>query len=137
MPRRPIRTSGRTTIFLNEYPVLTASGVVVRNEGTVVSGTDYVVKANSGIVQLKSGTFSAEPCGVSVDYIAGFSEVPDDLNHACVKQVVYELGRQGTNNLTLGLKSSTIVGVLAETYLTDEWAPGVKETLLRYLRVQI
>jgi len=124
---------GGTTLFLQQYPVITTSGITVRSDDVVVSGTDYVVKADPGIVKLKSGSFSNEPCGVSVDYVGGFAEVPGDLNYACVKQVAYELRLRGDRD-AISLARSKIDGVVEDVYLTGDWGQGVEDALSRYQR---
>ena len=65
-------------------------------------------------------------------YLSGFSDgVPQDLNLACVKQVLYERRLQSDRH-TIALVNASIAGVFSETYLTDEWAQGVKPILDRY-----
>jgi len=126
---------GQRTLLLDDYPVV-ASSVVLRQDETAVGASEYVVNAGTGEITRKSSGFSrASYPNIGVDYTSGFPEgVPQDLNNACVKQVAYELQLQGEKNPAINLKSGTIIGVISETYQEEEWARGVRETLLRYRR---
>ena len=77
---------GQTSLTLKEYPVtVTGSEVaVLREDGTVITATNYAVDGDSGVVQLKDTRFLPSRWEiVGVDYESGFVfGVPDDLNQA-------------------------------------------------------
>lgn len=128
--------NGKDRIVLSSYPVVAASGVAVTIDGSAWDSSNFVVDYDAGILQGKpaGNTFEKGIGNVKVTYVSGYSGgVPQDLNLACVKQVLYERRLQN-NRHTIGLSTSSIVGVSFEAYRSDEWAQGVKQTLDRYRR---
>lgn len=127
--------TGKSELLLNEFPVVTATGITIQQDGSALDSGSFVVDDAAAIVHLTDGlTFNAGVGNLSVDYVSGFAEgVPQDLNLATVKQVLYELRLKGDRN-TISLARSKIDGVVEDVYLTDDWAQGVESVLRRYQR---
>jgi hypothetical protein len=127
--------NGKSELLLNEFPVVAASGVAIQQDGSTLDPTSFIVDAAASIVHLKDGgTFDLGVENLSVDYVSGFSDgVPQDLNLATVKQVLYELRLKGDRN-AISLARSKIDGVVEDVYLTADWAQGVRSVLDRYQR---
>lgn len=127
--------NGRTELLLREFPVVAASGITILEDGSALDPSSFVVDYAAAIVQRKDGlTFNPGVGNLSVDYVSGFAEgVPQDLNLAAVKQVLYELRLKGDRN-AISLARSKIEGVVEDVYLTGDWAQGVESVLRRYQR---
>lgn len=121
-------------LVLRNFPVIAASGVSITVDDAAFASTNFAVDYGSGIL-LTTPTGTTFPGGVQnvkVTYVSGEADgVPQDLNHACVKQVLYERRLQNARH-TIALANSSIAGVFSETYITGEWAPGVERILMRY-----
>ena len=126
---------GTNILLLKEYPVLAASGVVVKVDDVVVTGTNYVVDNDTAIIQRKSGSNFPDGVGnLKVTYVSGTADgVPQDLNLACVKQVLYERRFQNAGN-AISMSTANIPGVLFEVYRNTVWAEGVQPVMDRYRR---
>jgi hypothetical protein len=130
---------GKDVVVLNSYPVIAASGVVVNVDGSVWASSNYVVDDAAALLQgSPAGTVFPSGVGnITVTYVSGSADgVPQDLNLACVKQVLYELRLQNDRH-TIALSNASITGVFSETYLTGEWAQGVEPILSRYRKRSI
>ena len=127
--------NAQTSILLNQFPVTVtgSNSPVVIEDDVVIDADDYFVNGDTGVIQLKSTRFSSSAWPkITVDYESGFlAGVPADINQAAVKQVAYEWRLQGDRE-DLSLASSTVVGVLVDTYRTARFAQGVQEVLDRY-----
>jgi hypothetical protein len=130
---------GKQCLILNHYPVVAASGVSVSVDGDLFASANYVIDEEAAILQ-GSPSGNVFPSGVgniTVTYVSGSVDgVPQDLNLACVKQVLYELRLQNDRH-TIALSNASITGVFSETYLTGEWAQGVEPILSRYRKRSI
>jgi hypothetical protein len=126
---------GKSDLLLNEFPVVAASGITITQDSQEIDSGSFVIDTDASIVHLKDGlTFNTGVGNLSVDHVSGFTDgVPQDLNLATVKQVLYELPLKGDRN-AISLARSKIDGVLEDVYLTDEWAQGVQGVLDRYRR---
>lgn len=125
------------TLTLRAYPILTPAAVVVRESGVVVATTDYVVRAAAGqIVKVSNGWSGAWERGrlnVSVDFDAGFDEVPEDLAEAATRQAAYRSLETPAGNLgRLGNRGTVLPEGGSSEYVHTTWIPGVRETLEAY-----
>ena len=125
--------NGRSALILRERPVLVASGVEVSIADSELPSADYVVDYAAGMLECQPGIIFPRGVGnVAVSYVSGYEDgVPADLNLACVHQVIYERRLHGSRD-QIALLNSTIAGAVSESYRTDPWAQGVRETMARY-----
>lgn len=72
-------------LILARRPVMAITSVT--ENGTVLDASDYEIGRSSGILTRLSGDrFSCFPCGkITVVYVAGFEDAPDDLKLAASK----------------------------------------------------
>ena len=122
------------TLTLRSYPV--TGTVVVRENGVVIPSTEYVVLAALGqLVRAENGCPGVWEWGRlnhSVDYPAGFAEVPADLELAATRQVLYQLLETVAGDKRLGNRGSVLDAGGTRDYVTTEWLPGVLATLESY-----
>lgn len=127
--------NGKDALVLKQFPVVSGA-VTIRVDDEVFDPDEYAVDAAAGVIEAMPGiAFPRGIANVEVDYVSGYENgVPQDLNLACVKQVLYERRLQGDRD-QIALANSTIIGAVSETYRLEEWAQGVRGTLDRYRRV--
>lgn len=127
---------GQTSLLLKHYPVTVTGSLapVLRQDGSAIDANEYAVDPETGVLQLKYSRFPRSRWNnLGVDYQSGYPEVPQDLQYAATKQVAYEWGLRGDRE-DIRLTSSTVIGVFADVYRTDNWAQGVSEVMDRYRR---
>ena len=126
--------NGKDSLVLKQYPVVSGA-VTVRVDDSAFDPDDFAVDAAAGVIECMPGVvFPRGVANVEVDYVSGYAAgVPQDLNLACVKQVLYERRLQGGRD-QISLSSSTIIGAVSESYRLEEWAQGVSPTMDRYRR---
>lgn len=124
-----------STIRTKHFPVI--SLISLKDYGTIIPATDYIVNLETGIIRLKenviteSGNYFTQGIGrVEISYCAGYETIPKDLEMAVVQQVakIYSLKDYD------GMKSERIGGYSfnkQEEFLLA----GVKAVYERYTRV--
>jgi len=125
------------TLTLRAFPVQDPGALVVREGGVVVASSEYVVRAPAGqIVRVSNGEAGSWERGrlnVSVDYQAGYDEVPEDLALAATRQAAYvSLETPAGNAGRLGNRGTALETGGSSEYVTTEWLPGVLATLEGY-----
>ncbi len=128
-------------IVLHEYPVIVPPAAVVRQDGTVVDASTYIVDAIAGeIVNAEGGASTPWEAGrrfYDVDYTSGFNTVPEDLALWCTKQVVHEFlqTREGENRLSL--RGANVEPGGTGEYMIGQWVPGMLEAMAPYRNLRI
>lgn len=131
-------TGGRT-LLLNQYPINSISNITYGdgfdpdNKEVLTSNTDYIFDSVEGIVRF-SFSLSEGYQALTVNYNAGYTEVPYDLKLICVKWVVSELYATDQN---MNLKSEKL-GDATNTYFTSsEKKELMTNDLKNYIRYDI
>lgn len=124
-------------VFLSNYPVISVTSVKYGDPlVTLVAGTDYTIDNVTGIIIL-AGKAGDVYDGLVVQYTAGYSSAPADLQQVC-KDIVKELyaGAKGTKGS--GSVKSKSVGDLSVTYELGDVAMSKYMTVLnRYTSIDL
>jgi len=122
------------TLYLDEYPVDSAT-VVLNLNGTLVDSTTYAVEEYlGGLVAVDEGEAGAWERGrlnYSVDYTAGYATVPEDLALAATRQAAF-VALEALNRDRLGSRSTVLDSGGSSEFVTTEWLAGVLATLRIY-----
>jgi uncharacterized phiE125 gp8 family phage protein len=73
--------NGRNGLYLHQYPVKSVNSVAIN--GSVLPISDYKVNKNSGKLIRNGSIWPSGEINITVDYTAGYSEIPLDLDLAC------------------------------------------------------
>jgi len=130
---------GKGYIILKHWPVnsLTAlKEVWASGEETDVDSTDYVLYSESGLIVLRSGSFVDRLQGVHVQYNAGWSTVPEEIQEATLQlaSMLYKLADQGEGRLGKNSISVPSGGTLSYVHQLPE---ATLSSIQRYRRVAI
>lgn len=102
-----------TSLVLARFPIVEVHSVV---EGTTtLTDDDYEVDAASGIVDRLFGKRSAcwSPEAISIEYEAGFTSIPADLQRACIVFLTHIQSNAGRD---MTLRSSATTDILSESW---------------------
>ena len=96
-------------MYLDQYPITVITSIYddtswVWGSGTLVSGTNYRIANNQGVV-FKYGVSIGEQ-NIKVAYTAGYTTIPYDLENACIEEVA-DQWKQSTKS-TGTIKSKTL-----------------------------
>lgn len=93
------------------------------------AGQEYEPRLRTAQRQFPAGTQN-----VSIDYTAGFAEIPADLADACAQQVIYLMNTLGKTGIDSETNSA---GQLSTSYQQKPLAPQVQLAVLRYRRTKV
>jgi hypothetical protein len=115
-------------IVLEEWPVVSVSAMTLRGTAQIVD-TDYYLKYDSGIVTFfdASGYPYKESGPLVVTYIAGFEELPADVELTCLRVAAYWFARKSTEGVGAQLLSD-----IQETFRIPEVKRILEEGLSGY-----
>ena len=115
-------------LITRQYPITTISGIWNDSDwewgsATEIDSTSYRASESAiGVINFKSTVFGNYDQNIKIIYTAGFSSVPEDIKHACIKEVA----RSYKNRQEIGVTSKTLTdgtvsfsaqGLLVETTL--------------------
>jgi uncharacterized phiE125 gp8 family phage protein len=120
LPQYPINSV--TTLRINEIEIDARDGIY---------SLGYVVDAKAGIIRLAGYLFSEGWGNVELEYNAGYSAVPKDLEQAVIEQAAWMHKQSGEGGSLLGVTSVTIADDPVAFMLKD-LLPSVKMALERY-----
>lgn len=85
-----LHDGGVAFIVTKNRPIISIASL--KDNGTAVDSSKYVVYKESGIVALKSGYFTSGPQKVEITYDAGYATVPELVKQAAleVAQLIYK-----------------------------------------------
>ncbi len=87
---------GTDNLLSHQFPVTSVSSLEV--DGVVKDATkDFVLYAPLGLIRLKLGVFPRGKKNIRLQYTAGYSSIPKDLEQACIELVAlkyYDRGRE-------------------------------------------
>jgi len=118
---RPTDTIKLSRQFLSSVTSVTADGT------TLTNGTDYIVDAESAIMtRIRDSWPSRWTCvQVVVNYVAGFSTIPDDLKAACT-ELVRTKWYAASRDPLVKMQWAEVSGVMAKK--EEFWVGGVPQT---------
>jgi uncharacterized phiE125 gp8 family phage protein len=126
-------------LLLDHCPVQSVDEVRVDSRhdfenGEPIDEDDYVLYPEEGLIVRIAGLFSAGTRNVRVIYTAGYAEVPNDVNRACVMLAAawFNRGRQGADGI-----ASEKLGDYAAKYASYSLPPQVTGLLTPYLELSI
>lgn len=116
--------NGRSSLFLNNYPV-TSTGVTVTIDETrafttdyQVTSTDVIVSTDKGLVRLDGWTFQAGTANVKVEYSAGYSTSDAFVLTRAAKDYLSWLWARYQKHIPVGVRTEGGEGG-SRTYETD------------------
>lgn len=117
---------------LNTVTAVTIKDDLLKNPKTLDLATDLVFDPVSGEMRLIDGdTWLWGIQNIEATVNAGYTDVPEDLDRACVKQGVWEF--RAKDRATQGILSVAVEGQ-AVSYFMGELLPEVKKMLAAYVR---
>lgn len=121
-------------IILEHYPV--NSVTELKDGDDVISADDYVLYEKEGIIRLKSGYFNNGLQNVQVQYNAGYTNVPQAIEEACLEiaTMIYKNADTGEGRLGKGSISIPEGGTLR---YVSKLSPLLQEALRSYRRVVV
>ncbi len=132
LPNRP-----RTKLFLKRYPINAVTSIAYRsgdyNNPTwniYNAASDFIRVNNSGIIQFVF-PFPAGTQNIRVIYQGGYTTIPNDLEHLCIKLVAKEFQKRKSQ----GVDTESIGG--ASISWTQDFDPEVKRILNSYRAVSV
>lgn len=124
--------NGGRSMMLAQYPVAAVSAVTI--DGNVIPQSSAYGEsgwrlANRSIV-LTGYSFTLGVANVQIDYTAGYTAVPADIEQACIETVVLALERRSH----LDVSSKSLAGETI-SYITADLPPSARKALDPHRRV--
>lgn len=129
----PIESPGYAAIVVGNSPIIRV--ISITENATLLVTTDYRVEGAGMIVRLTGGNTGSWGVGtVYVSYEAGYVEVPDDIQFACVMQSAreYKLSVPGGGLLGVSSVSPTQATGESTSYEMKPWLPHVESAMRPY-----
>lgn len=129
---RPLMSAARTdvrnghggnTMLLRDFPVSSVSSVVI--DGRTIPSSDWSLVDRS--VVLDGYTFTRGRMNVKIDYVAGYSTVPADIELSCIETILMCLKRFSH----MDVSSKSLAGETVSFIVTD-LPPSAKQRLNNY-----
>ncbi|MFQ5956176.1 MAG: head-tail connector protein [Candidatus Brocadiales bacterium] len=118
---------GTEGLLANQYPISTVTSLEV--DGIQKDVSSYTLYGQLGLLKLKSGTFPKGKNNVRLQYTAGYSTIPNDLEQVAIELVALKYYDRGRNRLGIEAKD----GISYAPYLPKE----IKEALDLYKRYRL
>lgn len=125
-------------IFVKNIPI--NSIVSIHNDSnwewtddTLVDTTEYRI-IDSRYILFKNRLYNKSDKSIKVSYNGGYSEIPADLKHACIKEVVREYKHVKDFDVISGTQSES-GSDQSNTFLPSGLMPGTKQILNKYRRL--
>lgn len=96
---------GTDGLLLRQYPVVSVASVEIG--GVQLDPASYALYAQLGLVRLKGGVFPRGKKNVRLQYTAGYSTIPKDLEQAAVELVAIKYYDRGVDRLGLEARGGT------------------------------
>lgn len=127
---------GSVNLFTNYYPITSVTSIWYDSDWawadtTLISGTDYRIVDDNRIL-FKTNAPAAYPQGTKITYRAGYATVPEEVEQACIEEVLHRY----RGKKQLDVTSRTLDDGTSE-YTPRTLLPQVKEALHRYIRKQV
>lgn len=124
--------NGGRSMMLEQYPVTAVSAVTINGQAIPQSsgfGTAGWRLANRSIV-LEGYSFSKGLANVQIDYTAGYSTVPPDIEQACIETILLALERRSH----IDVSSKSLAGETV-SFITADLPPSARKALDPHRRV--
>lgn len=118
---------GTPTLFLDNYPVISVSGLSI--DSVAYDSSDYVVYSEGRIRLVDGSVFTRGDQNVQVTYEAGYESVPEDVEMCCVELVAAKFKQIDSDRIGI---SSQSFGDQSVSFLESELTDKIKNVLNRY-----
>ncbi|MFQ5863160.1 MAG: head-tail connector protein [Candidatus Brocadiales bacterium] len=118
---------GTEGLLANQYPISAVTSLEVN--GISKDASTYTLYGQLGLLKLKSGTFPKGKKNVRLQYTAGYSTIPKDLEQAAIELVALKYYDRGRNRLGIDAKA----GISYVPHLPKE----IREVLDLYKRYRV
>lgn len=131
----------RHLLALPQYPIISVTTVrineVAYDESTSIYNSGwFIYNAKAGILGLRGYEWLQGARNIELVYTAGYATIPEDLQEACIKQVLWNY-KQGKGAHLLGVSGKSLADGNVSLFMTNALLPEVKEVLNRYRRVPV
>lgn len=128
----------RQIIALRQYPIISVTTVrineVAYTESTSIYNSGwFIYSKEAGLLGLRGYEWLQGAQNIELVYTAGYATIPEDLQEACIKQVLWHY-KQGKGAHLLGVSGKSLADGSVNLYATNALLPEVKEVLMRYKR---
>lgn len=131
-----IDSIGDFAVKLSQYPIVSITSVA--ELGTTLTASDYTTDDGAGLLWRMSGSspipWAVGRRAIAVTYVAGYANVPKDVEDAATQQAAYEWRKSKAGGDRLGV-TGQILGPGSSNYTVGEWAPGVDAVVASYRRL--
>ena len=122
---------GLSVLFPIQYPIISISGIWdsfawTWDDSTLIAATNYRIADNNRIV-FKNTILSDNVQNVKMVYTAGYATVPEDLELACINEVVRAYKRRKENDVQSKSLSDGSV-----SYVSTDFLKQTKVVLYKY-----
>ena len=124
-------------IITPDYPINTITKLYIDSNHVFPSTTevtDYTINSDNGIINLNSNMVMMGNGIVKLQYNAGFTTVPYDLQGATGDLVLWLITRRASNGARIGERATMLDGM--NVSFENQMPYDVKNTLERYKRVR-
>ncbi len=118
---------GTEGLLVNQYPISAVTSLEV--DGISKDTSAYALYGPLGLLKLKSGKYPKGKKNIRLQYTAGYSVIPNDLEQSAVEMVALKYYDRGRNRLGMNAKD----GVSYVAHLPEE----VREVLDLYKRYRL
>lgn len=130
--------SGQTKLLLDQYPVNSITNIYddpdrSYSAGTLIDTQYYVVETRSGIIYFDGITVHKGRNNMKVEYNAGYSTIPADLEQAVLELVAQKY--HGYDKIRQGIQSRSFEGESVQFFLKELY-PETKAVLDKYKKVR-
>lgn len=89
--------TGKNYLLLEQYPVNTITTIHI--DGALLDSNEYKVKKKNGVLIRKNSVWPIGDINIEIEYTAGYSVIPADLEQAC-KEFVFSKYKTDLNNFS-------------------------------------
>lgn len=127
---------GNSILFVDQYPITNISGISDDSDWswadtTLIDADSYRV-SNDNYIIFRSTTLGDYDQNVKITYTAGYKDVPEDIKHACIKEVV----RSYDNRQEVGITSKSMLDG-SVSYLAQGLLEETTMILDKYRRIGV
>lgn len=127
----------RDKLVLPQYPINSVTTLRINTIEIAVRGdvfdTGYVIDKKRGILMLAGYLFTSGLRNIEVVYNAGYSTIPEDLEHACIEQAAWMFRQATPGGGLLGVAGKTLADG-SISFTARDILPQVQLVLNHYKR---
>jgi len=127
--------NGTDKMILPQYPVNSVATLRI-NETEIdarasIYNLGYLIEKQNGIITLSGYLYTRGLANIEFAYNAGLSAIPDDLQQACIEQVVWMYKQSAVGGNLLGVSSKSLADG-SISYSNKDLLPSVRMVLASY-----